>query len=279
MEYNPQENKSLSLILFIAGAAVLAITVIALVTNLGSTISKNSVDGDAKAEYRQLAMNKILEPIGSVVSVDKSLAPVKRTGEQVYTAVCAACHSTGLLNSPMFGDKASWAPRAALGLQGLVASAIAGKGSMPARGGNPATTDEEIRDAILHMTKDTGLDLEKAGGESTEAAATATEEAPTETTVAEKVATEAAAPVVMVNNVKGIDVYAKNCFVCHDNGVLGSPKIAVKADWSARIAKGTDALHASAINGLASMPARGGNPSLEDDAIKAAVDYMVSTVK
>jgi cytochrome c5 len=278
MDYNPKENKSLSLILLAAGGAVLALAVLALVSSLGSTISNNSVDGDAKAEYRQQAMNKLLTPVGSVTAVDKSLAPVKRTGEQVYAAVCAACHSTGLLGSPMFGDEAAWAPRvAALGLDGLIASAIAGKGAMPARGGNPATTDEEIHDAILHMVKDTGLDLENAGGESTDTAAT-TEETPAD--AATVVATEAiAAPVVVADNVKGIDVYAKNCFVCHDTGVLGSPKIAVKADWSARIAKGNDALYASAINGLASMPARGGNPSLEDDAIKAAVDYMVSTVK
>jgi cytochrome c5 len=147
---------------------------------------------------------------------------------------------------------------------------------MPARGGNPTVTDEEIRDAILHMTKDTGLDLENAGtgGDTAEAAAVMeqAEEAPVETEVA-------AAPVAMVNTVTGIEVYAKNCFVCHDTGVLGSPKIADKDAWSTRIAKGTDTLYASAINGLASMPARGGNPSLDDDAIKAAVDYMVSIAK
>lgn len=269
MEHNPQESKSLSLILLVAGIVVLALTAYALLSNLGSTISRNSVDSEAKAEYRQQAMNKLLTPVGSVEAVDKSLAPVKRTGEQVYTSVCAACHAGGLLGAPKLADKAGWAPRAALGLDALVASAIAGKGAMPARGGNPTVTDEEIRDAILHMTKDTGLDLESAQGDASDAT---TEEAAVETKAV-------ATPVAMVNTVTGIQIYAKNCFVCHDTGVLGSPKIGDKDAWSARIAKGADTLYASAINGLASMPARGGNPSLDDDAIKAAVDYMVSIAK
>jgi len=267
MEHQPQENKSLSLILFVAGAAVLALTAFALLSNLGSTISKNTVDSDAKAEYRQKAMNKVLAPVGSVTSVDKSLAPVERSGEQVYTLVCAACHANGLLNSPKIGDKVAWAARAAGGLEALVASAIAGKGSMPARGGNPTVTDPEISKAILHMVEGTGLDLENATGEASAEAKT------------EEVAEVEAAPTVVVNSVDGIKVYAKNCFVCHDTGVLGSPKIADKVAWSARIAKGNDALYASSINGLANMPARGGNPSLSDDAIKAAVDYMVSIAK
>jgi len=276
MEHNPQENKSLSLILFVAGSIVLAITVVALLFNLGSTISKNSVDDQAKADYQLQAMNKMLLPIGSVQSVDKSLAPVVRSGEQVYTAVCAACHATGLLGSPMFGDNASWAPRvASLGLDGLIASAIAGKGSMPARGGVPTVSDEEIRSAILHMTKDTGLDLENATASSDDSEATT--EAPVEEAPVEVAA--AATPAVMTSEVMGIQIYSQNCFVCHDTGVLGSPKIGDKDAWADRIAKGVETLYASSINGLASMPARGGNPSLDDDAIKAAVDYMISVAK
>ena len=269
MEHNPQENKPLSLILLVAGVVVLALTAFALLSNLGSTISKNSSDTEAKSEYRQQAMNKILAPVGSVAAVDKSLAPVKRSGGEVYTAVCAACHSGGLLGAPKLGDTADWTPRAAIGLDALVASAIAGKGAMPARGGNPTVTDEEIRDAILHMTKDTGLDLENAGGE---AAATTSEE--TSEANVEEAATVAMMPVT--NHATGVAVYAKNCFVCHDTGVEGAPKIADKAAWSDRIAKGTEALYASTINGLDSKPARGGNPALNDTAIKAAVDYMVS---
>jgi len=39
---------------------------------------------------------------------------------------------------------------------------------------------------------------------------------------------------------------------------------------------GRDALVASVVKGKGAMPPKGGNASLSDDAVKAAVDYMVS---
>ena len=40
-------------------------------------------------------------------------------------------------------------------------------------------------------------------------------------------------------------------------------------------AKGLDGLVASAISGINTMPARGGNPSLTDEQIQAAVEFML----
>ncbi len=56
---------------------------------------------------------------------------------ETYDSICAACHATGLLDSPKFGDAAAWEKRLADngGFDGLVSSAIAGKGSMPPKGG------------------------------------------------------------------------------------------------------------------------------------------------
>jgi cytochrome c5 len=34
-----------------------------------------------------------------------------RSGEQIYKAVCGACHDSGVANAPKLGDKAAWAPR------------------------------------------------------------------------------------------------------------------------------------------------------------------------
>jgi len=146
---------------------------------------------------------------------------------------------------------------------------------MPARGGNPAITDKEIRSAIIFMTADTGIDWDSpAGGDSAANEADPTEAAATETPAASE-----KAPVVMVNNVAGINTYAKNCYVCHDTGAAGSPKLGDATAWSERLAKGQDALYDSAINGVNTMPARGGNSALSDEDIQAAVDYMISTVK
>ncbi len=74
----------------------------------------------------------------------------------------------------------------------------------------------------------------------------------------------------------GKDVVTKVCAVCHSTGMMSSPKIGSADDWAPRIEKGIDTLYSNAINGLNMMPARGGNPGLSDDEVKAAVDYMVA---
>ena len=83
----------------------------------------------------------------------------------------------------------------------------------------------------------------------------------------------AASPEVLA---AGEKVYAATCAACHGAGVLGAPKLADKALWGPRIAKGKVALYTSAMDGVRLMPARGGNPALKDDELKSAVDFMVS---
>ncbi len=86
-----------------------------------------------------------------------------------------------------------------------------------------------------------------------------------------------AAPAVAENTV-GKSVYGKTCALCHAAGVAGAPKPGDKADWGPRIAQGNEVLHKHAMEGFAGakgqMPARGGNPALKDDEIKAAVAFM-----
>jgi cytochrome c5 len=69
----------------------------------------------------------------------------------------------------------------------------------------------------------------------------------------------------------GQDVYSQNCAVCHNNL---DPKLGDKAAWAPRIKQGEAALVAAVINGKGAMPARAGKPSLSDDDIKAAVQYI-----
>jgi cytochrome c5 len=72
-------------------------------------------------------------------------------GLSVFNQNCAMCHVPGLANSPKLGDKAAWAPRVALGRDALLKSAIAGKGAMPPRAGNPKLTDDEVAAGLDHM--------------------------------------------------------------------------------------------------------------------------------
>ena len=68
----------------------------------------------------------------------------------LYTQMCQTCHAAGVAGSPKLGDKAAWAPRLALGTDGLTASAIKGKGVMPPRGGSTAS-DAEIKTVVAFM--------------------------------------------------------------------------------------------------------------------------------
>lgn len=74
-----------------------------------------------------------------------------RSGEDVYAVSCAACHGTGLLASPKFGSPDDWAPRLAQGTDALYSNAINGINAMPAKGGNSALSDDEVKAAVDHM--------------------------------------------------------------------------------------------------------------------------------
>lgn len=78
----------------------------------------------------------------------------------------------------------------------------------------------------------------------------------------------------------GKDVYTKTCSVCHATGLAGSPKYGNAADWGPRAANGVANLYQSALKGTPKgMPAKGGNLTLPDSEVKAAVDYMLAAVK
>lgn len=75
----------------------------------------------------------------------------------------------------------------------------------------------------------------------------------------------------------GEKIYNTVCAACHSVGVAGAPKTGNADDWAPRIAQGLDAMVTNAINGKGAMPARGGNPSLSDDAVRHAVVYLANT--
>lgn len=81
----------------------------------------------------------------------------------------------------------------------------------------------------------------------------------------------------------GSVIFGNLCSGCHTAGVANAPKLE-KAAWSARIAQGMEVLHTHAIDGYTGpgggvMPARGGNPSLSDEQVKATVDWMLTQLK
>lgn len=72
-------------------------------------------------------------------------------GQQIYRQACAFCHDKGVAGAPRNGDAAAWSPRLARGMDALYAAAIGGKGAMPAKGGNPALADADVRAAVDYI--------------------------------------------------------------------------------------------------------------------------------
>lgn len=73
--------------------------------------------------------------------------------------------------------------------------------------------------------------------------------------------------------IDGEAIYNTTCSACHNAGVAGAP--IPGSTMNERTEKGMDALVANAIDGLNVMPPRGGNASLSDDEIRAAVEFMM----
>ena len=107
-----------------------------------------------------------------------------------------------------------------------------------------------------------------------EAAASKAEEAAKPEEKAEAPAAEAKP--AEAAKVDGKAVFEANCKACHGGLIPGAPAVGKKEDWAPRIKQGKDTLHKHALEGFNSMPAKGGNGSLSDDEVKAAVDYMAN---
>lgn len=99
---------------------------------------------------------------------------------------------------------------------------------------------------------------------------------------AEAAKAAAAAQVAYDGTLDGSVIYGKLCQACHGSGAGGAPML-TKAAWTDRVAQGTETLIKHAIDGYTGaaglMPARGGNPSLSDDQVKASVEWMLGQLK
>lgn len=89
--------------------------------------------------------------VGTAEGTTKDVPALAKSGKEVYNSACAVCHTTGIAGSPVFGNKSMWAPRVATGIETLYNAALNGKGAMPAKGGHPNLSNEEIKHAVDYM--------------------------------------------------------------------------------------------------------------------------------
>lgn len=208
---------------------------------------------DTTSEAAQKATLARIKPVAQLAALDASAPKVEKSGQEVYAAVCAACHAAGALGAPKFENTGDWGSRLGQGYDTLVKHAIEGIRQMPPRGGGDLS-DEEVARAVVYMANSAG-----AGFKAPEAAAPA-----------------AAAPASAgkPDPAKGKIAYEANCAVCHASGVAGAPKLGDKAAWDARVGQGYETLYSHALNGIRGMPAKGGNASLPEADLANAVGYL-----
>jgi len=227
-----------------------------------------------------------IQPVGTVVLAEATGPKGMMTGDQVYGQVCKTCHEAGLAGAPKVGDKAAWGKVIAQGEKTAFDHAINGIRAMPPRGGNSDLTDDEVKRAVVFMASKAGATWTAPPVAATAAAAApaatpakaapAAAPAPGVTAAATAAAPAAAAPAAASDGKK---IYETTCVACHGAGIAGAPKFGDKAAWAPRIKTGMPTLYQTAIAGKGAMPPKGGNLSLSDADVKAAVDYMVGASK
>ena len=258
---------------------VIVIAVIFFLIKLAGSGSFGDVN-----ETTEAATQTRIQPVGQLKMGD-GIPVGERQGDQIFNKICIQCHAADSIvpNAPKFENKGDWAPRIAQGFDTLFQHALNGFNAMPAKGGAADLTDQELKRVITYMAN-------KAGGNFPDPDAAAPADAAASGEAASAPAADAAASAdapkadaakaedkgAAAGGADGKKVYEASCQACHGGAVPGVPHVGKKEDWAPRIKQGKDTLHKHALEGFNAMPARGGNGSLSDDEVKAAVDYMAN---
>ena len=136
---------------------ILAMTALTVLLVVLASFASSDVDARLNEQYELENTQSVAEriaPVGTFsaesVAAPIAVATTPKTAEEVY-AGCAACHDSGTLAAPIVGDVAGWAPRIAKGIETLYNNAINGINNMPAKGGNGALSDDEVKAAVDYM--------------------------------------------------------------------------------------------------------------------------------
>ena len=141
---------------------IFAIIIIFVARDIGFQQEQESPSSVALTEER-------IKPVGAVYTGEAGAAAIEQAAattaeaptsafdgsldaEIIYNSVCGVCHATGAADAPIPGTDAM-AQRAAKGMDVLMQSALNGLNAMPARGGRPDLSDEQIQAVVEFMTQ------------------------------------------------------------------------------------------------------------------------------
>ena len=256
-------NKFLMVLSLLVLVAVVAFLVYHLVGFVGQLALGERDPAPAVTE----TVDQRIAPIGrvEVAAVDRDAAPAApKPASEVYTSVCAACHNAGVAGAPRADDGDAWTRRLdEKGLDTLVSHSINGFQAMPARGGNPNLSDEEVATTVVYMLEQAGVSVE----EDAAVEAVAAEEPPVG---------EVADPAAAGDPAAGQERFA-TCVSCHGAGGEGMgifPKISGQdAEYIAGRLEQYRAGEQVGPNSALMMPHATG---LSDDAIADLAAYVAT---
>ena len=117
----------------------------------GSEEETAAAEGDAAAE-EEMAANDDAASEENAAASEEASGGSDLDGAALYASSgCVACHDNGVAGAPTKGDSEAWAARLEKGADELYASAINGIGAMPAKGGNPNLSDEEVMAVVDYL--------------------------------------------------------------------------------------------------------------------------------
>lgn len=282
MHLSNQRVRGSAAVTLIGGIVILLATIYFLVK-----LATSGYYSDVTETTESATATRIM-PQGNVTMGDGT--PVgMREGEQIFKKVCIQCHGTDstVAGAPKFGT-ADWAPRIAKGFDTLFTHALNGFNNMPAKGGASDLTDDELKRAIAYMANKSGANFQApavGGAAAAPASGAAASGAAASGPAASASAPAAAAPAADAGAAAadGKKVFEGLCMACHGAtaAIPQAPKITKNDEWAPRIAKGKATLVKHAIDGFTGpqggvMPPKGGNPSLTEAEISAAIVYMAN---
>ncbi|MFC2304445.1 MAG: c-type cytochrome, partial [Cardiobacterium hominis] len=97
-------------------------------------------------------------PAGGAAVADAGSSAPAFDAKGEYDKICAACHGSGLMGAPKFGDTAAWQARLDKhgSLDALVKQGIQGLGSMPPKGG-AGISDEQFHDVVVYLLENANI--------------------------------------------------------------------------------------------------------------------------
>ena len=135
-----------------------ALTIAAGSTTSTGEVTITAVDNDVDAPDKSVTVSAtaastqvVTAPSSVTLTITDDEGP---DGAALYVSNnCGSCHDSGVQSAPRLSDRSNWETRlGARMIAGLYASAIDGRGNMPARGGRGANvTDAELRAIVDYM--------------------------------------------------------------------------------------------------------------------------------